>query len=1009
MADAFISYSRSDQGFVRRLHDALSGRGKDVWVDWEGIPPTAEWWAEIRTAISSADAVVFVLSPESLRSDVCRQELDFALEQNKHVVPLLRRELGDLAVPGALGAHNWILFSEGENFEQALQTLLEALETDVARTRLHTRLLVRAGEWDERDRDRSGFLRGRDLVEAEAFLARVDALPRPTGLQRAYVAASRRSATRRQRVMLAAVSVALVVAIALGAVALVERNSAISRERLATSHGLTAEAVSLLNSDPGRSLLLARKAVQLVATPSADIALRRAVGAVQERAVLRGHHGTVNSVAFSPDGQLLVTASSDRTARVWDARSGRAIRVLTGHTAPVFDAAFSPDGRRIATVSGDSTGRLWDTATGRQLKKLAIESASENDRAEFSRRGHRLLTFVYGANPAVRLFDARTGRPIPHGALHTSDSPTGGAVSSASFSPDGNLVAIGEDTAQGFVWNPRSGQRTPLRSASLSPDPGTAVAFSPDGRLIAGAVEGGAGALWTRRGRLVAALRPPRGGSVAGDSTGESVAGFSPNGRLLATTNLLSGAVFVWRVPNGRSATFVTGPARPFAAVFSRDSRFFMTAARDDSEPRVWSTSIGRQVGNLAGHRDRITGAAFSPDGESIATASADGTARLWRALPGRVVTAFGERVKPGPSSAYFDLSQDGRRLVITHGGRSALWNTASGRRIGKIYPEAAGLLVTDDGRTLLVADSARGIEVTRVSGHRGDRAVSMARSAFLGRRNVLMSISPDGRRVLALKGDKVRVWDSSTGQQIAARAIHAPKARGGGGFPQGGPLESATFSPDGRRVALAFFSGTVVWTIGADRLVSIPAGEGFTSRALFSHGGRAILDIDYTGGQLNDAATGRIIARLRTSNDTNSADFANPAFDINSADFSPDDRSIVTANSDGTARIWDASSGRPMATLRGPGVGVNDAAFSGDGRLVLTAGVDGIARIWDKRTGTKLADLGGSMGSLGLAGFTRNDASIVLGSGTGAVRVYACDLCGSDQRVLRSSKYLVP
>ena len=126
MADVFISYSRVDLAFVRRLHDALDARGKDVWMDERDIAPSADWLAEIYAGIEGADDIVFVVSPESVASGICASEVSHAEKHGKRIVPIVVRELGDQAAPAAIAARNWIFFRESDSFDSALDTLVQA-------------------------------------------------------------------------------------------------------------------------------------------------------------------------------------------------------------------------------------------------------------------------------------------------------------------------------------------------------------------------------------------------------------------------------------------------------------------------------------------------------------------------------------------------------------------------------------------------------------------------------------------------------------------------------------------------------------------------------------------------------------------------------------------------------------------------------------------------------------------------------------------------------------------
>src|SRR5262249_20680182 len=265
----FLSYAREDEQFVRRLHDALAKANRGAWVDWTGIPPTADWIKEIHAAIESADAFAAVITPDSVASAVCQREIEHAAKHNKRLIPLLRRAAA--LVPSDLANLNWLFFREGDDFDKSFAALLDALDTDLAWVRAHTRLLVRAIEWQSSEHDKSSLLRGADLKAAEGMLVQEDKSdPRPTALQVQYVVASRNAETRRQRFTLGGVGAALVVTAALGITAWIQRNQAFSRE-------LAASSISQLGIDPELSLLLGLEAFRTSHTAQAEDALRRSL------------------------------------------------------------------------------------------------------------------------------------------------------------------------------------------------------------------------------------------------------------------------------------------------------------------------------------------------------------------------------------------------------------------------------------------------------------------------------------------------------------------------------------------------------------------------------------------------------------------------------------------------------------------------------------------------------------------------------------------------------------
>lgn len=216
MSDVFISYSRADKVFVRRLHAGLTKLNRDVWVDWEDIPATADWWQEICTGIDNANTFLFIITPESVRSSICRQEIDYALTQKKRFIPVLYREIttreDQAAMHPVISSHNWVMFRENDVFDDSLKALLSAIDTDLAHVKMHTQLLVRAREWDTKGRANTYLLGGGMLQEAEAWLVAASGKsPEPTELHTQFILASRRQAARRGRTLLAiSVAVALI-------------------------------------------------------------------------------------------------------------------------------------------------------------------------------------------------------------------------------------------------------------------------------------------------------------------------------------------------------------------------------------------------------------------------------------------------------------------------------------------------------------------------------------------------------------------------------------------------------------------------------------------------------------------------------------------------------------------------------------------------------------------------------------------------------------------------------
>src|SRR5262245_25734555 len=226
-AKVFISYSRKDIEFANRLEAALEARGFDALIDRTEIYAFEDWWKRIEALIVQADTVVFVLSPDSVTSEVARKEVAFAASLNKRLAPIVCRRVDDAAVPEALAKLNFVFFLDDAGFESSMNRLAEALGTDIAWIRKHTEIGQQARRWASAARPGGWLLRSPWLEQAEHWIAEAPrSAPPPTDEICAFISESRRAATKRRNWLTGGLAAGLVLALALAAVAFVQRDRA---------------------------------------------------------------------------------------------------------------------------------------------------------------------------------------------------------------------------------------------------------------------------------------------------------------------------------------------------------------------------------------------------------------------------------------------------------------------------------------------------------------------------------------------------------------------------------------------------------------------------------------------------------------------------------------------------------------------------------------------------------------------------------------------------------------
>ncbi len=665
-----------------------------------------------------------------------------------------------------------------------------------------------------------------------------------------------------------------------------------------------------------------------------------------------GHTAQLYSAVFSVDGKWVLTASEDKTAKIWDVQSGLLLANLQGHTAAVLDASFSSDGNAILTLSADGTVKVWNTHTGSILYTINADDDHMIQSAAFSPDGKKILTTSIDGTASI--FNTGTGKLLVTCIGHTGILMKGG------FSSDGKYVLTCGYDSTARIWNADNGQMVSVLKGHKNRI--SDVMMSEDGKKVVTASQDSTARIWdvvsgkplfvlkgkdivqfarfNSKGTQIITTSFDNLSKIWDVATGKLVytldgkdgyiysATFSPDGKKAITGH--DHVAVMWDLTTGKSIRDVMVNAGVTTINFSKDGSRFVTGS-DGATTEVWDTESGKPLVLLDGHTFGISSEHFSPDGKSILTSGEDAMARIWDMKTGQLKFTLKGHFAP---LLYAEYSPDGKKVATASLDSSVkVWDANTGKLLKsidahkgpvtqtKFSPDGNILATASDDKTVKLWNTKTWELLRTLKGHK-------ASVSYIG-------FSPDNRLLVSFSSGAaehtVRLWDAATGNMKATIERVAQN------------LTSIAFSPDSKKLVL----------------VQTEAGRLIKKQAWIPQ-----------NPKIWDIASGNFTMVCRGNTD-----------DIEFATFSPDGKKMLAATMSGIIYIWETNSGKLLNTVIGHTSMVEYVEFSADGRQFISAADDNTAKVWDTETGKLLFDLKGHLSNVLQAHFSKDGLFILTKS----------------------------
>lgn len=722
-----------------------------------------------------------------------------------------------------------------------------------------------------------------------------------------------------------------------------------------------------------------------------------------------GHTDRITRVTYTIDGKLIVTASTDNTAKIWEASSGKLLHSLEGHTAWVNNASFSPDTKFVITQSMDQTVKIWNTITGSLINSFPCENTILPYLCPEGK------TIFVATNSYLLRYNILSGKIV------SSFNSTDAKIKSFSAFNNGAdlLINLSDSTAK--VLDVVSGKIIhTFKGVDPENNPGIKTSFFSKKYLIL----------------------------VSEDSTGD-----------------------VYEINSWKYLYSVKGHKNSIVnAVFSLDEYYFFTKSYLDNTVKVWDASDGSLLFTIDQNQGSFPEMTFSPDGKFVYSTQNEDVFRMWELPSGKLLCSIKielvdaqyltdeHKIVLVGHDSLKTLEIPSMKLIraepLNYNLTIFSRNTFSPDH--KFYlqdfesPNGFGIRCIDmeTGKTkemaghamkILSADFSMGNDSLIVVSERGtriiDRENGRIKSLFPSSDAEKTFISPDKKLVAVYKSSfsYFEIFDVSSGKKIIHDWIQSEitdvdfspegkliavssldnsisiRDRASGKVLKkltdlDGGVSNVSYSRDGKYLAAASLNGNFkVWkTADYSVLLSVKGHDDAINSIEFSHNGNfAVTASNDTSAKVWDMQTGKLLSSLKAGHEW-----------ISNAVFSPDDRFIITSSSYstrtsmkgrirgriirfagdpslGTIRVWDPLTGDPVSVLEGHSGGVEDVSFSPDNKYLITASADRMAIIWDCSTWKMLYRLEGHSSKINSARFSSDSKFVLTASDDSRVKIW--------------------